>query len=164
MNKRIAILLFFISIVVSSCTTSKSVVSQNVDLSKYEYASIINNDTYHIPAQLMEYEIQLFDAVEGSRLKLVNDMRIDELPPTQQSKLLIVKYGVDILQEQSVVTVNFIDYLTGRPIASCRGAYTTLGFSTAADIRGAIKRVAKQIAETFLNSPQVLYGNKREHS
>lgn len=149
MNKRIAILLFFISIVVSSCTTSKSVVSQNVDLSKYEYASIINNDTYHIPAQLMEYEIQLFDAVEGSRLKLVNDMRIDELPPTQQSKLLIVKYGVDILQEQSVVTVNFIDYLTGRPIASCRGAYTTLGFSTAADIRGAIKRVAKQIAETF---------------
>lgn len=25
----------------------------------------------------------------------------------------------------------------------------TLGFSTAADIRGAIKRVAKQISETF---------------
>ena len=50
---------------------------------------------------------------------------------------------------KAVVTVNFIDYLTGRPIASCRGAYTTLGFSVSADIRGAIKRVAKQIAETF---------------
>lgn len=149
MNKVIVILLFLISIVVSSCTTSKSVVSQNVDLSKYEYASIINNDTYHIPAQLMEYEIQLFDAVEGSRLKLVNDMRIDELSSVQQSKLLVVKYGIDILKEESVVTVNFIDYLTGRPIASCRGAYTTLGFSMTADIRGAIKRVAKQIADTF---------------
>ena len=146
MNKIIITFLFLIGITASSCT---SVVSQNVDLSKYEYASIINNDTYHIPAQLMEYEIQLFDAVEGSRLKLINDMRINELTATQQSKLLMVKYGVDVLEEKSIVTVNFIDYLTGRPIASCRGAYTTLGFSVSADIRGAIKRVAKQIAETF---------------
>ena len=149
MNKISITVLFLVGITASSCTTSKSVVSQNVDLSKYEYASIINNDTYHIPAQLMEYEIQLFDAVEGSRLKLINDMRINELTATQQSKLLMVKYGVDVLEEKSIVTVNFIDYLTGRPIASCRGAYTTLGFSVSADIRSAIKRVAKQIAETF---------------
>lgn len=149
MNKTTITLLFLLCIAISSCTTSKSVVSQNVNLSKYEYASIINNDTYHIPAQLMEYEIQLFDAVEESRLQLVNDMRISELSPAQQSKLLMVKYGVDISEDETIVTVNFIDYLTGRPIASCRGAYTTLGFSTAADIRGAIKRVAKQISETF---------------
>lgn len=149
MNKVIVTFLLLIGIVASSCTTSKSVISQKADLSMYEYASIINNNTYHIPAQLMEYEIQLFDAIESSRLKLVNDIRIGELSPNQQSKLLMVKYGVDILEEESVVTVNFIDYLTGRPIASCRGAYTTLGFSASADIRGAIKRVAKQIAETF---------------
>lgn len=74
MNKIIITFLFLVGITASSCTTSKSVVSQNVDLSKYEYASIINNDTYHIPAQLMEYEIQLFDAVEGSRLKLIRDI------------------------------------------------------------------------------------------
>ena len=130
MNKVIVTFLLLIGIVASSCTTSKSVISQKADLS-------------------MEYEIQLFDAIESSRLKLVNDIRIGELSPNQQSKLLMVKYGVDILEEESVVTVNFIDYLTGRPIASCRGAYTTLGFSVSADIRGAIKRVAKQIAETF---------------
>lgn len=141
--------MFLIGIAASSCTTSKIVVSQNVDLSKYEYASILNNNIYHIPAQLMEYEIQLFDAIDGSRLKLVNDMRIDELTSAQQSKLLIVKYGVDVSEEESIVTVNFIDYLTGRPIASCRGAYTTLGLSVHADIRGAIKRVSKQIVETF---------------
>lgn len=150
MNKIITFL-FFISIAVSSCTTSKSVVSQNVDLSKYEYASIINNDTYNIPAQLMEYEIQLFDAVEGSNLKLINDIRINELTSTQQSKLLIVKYGVNITDEESIVTVNFIDFLSGRPIASCRGAYTTLGFSVSAAIKGAIRQVANQIVETFPN-------------
>lgn len=137
-------------LICSACTTSKTTVSRNVDLSKYEYASIINNDTYHIPAELMEYEIQLFDAVEDSRLELVNDMRIYELTRQQQEKLLLVKYGVNVKPEETVVTVNFIDYLTGRPVASCRGAYSTLGVAGASnEIKGAINRVAKQITSTF---------------
>lgn len=132
-----------------SCTTSQSVVSQNADLSKYKYASVVDNDTYHIPAELMEYEILLFDAVEASRLQLVSDMRIYELTPQQQAQLLIVKYGVNMQQEETVVTVNFIDYMSGRPVASCRGAYSTLGLSTSGAIKGAIKRVEEQISATF---------------
>lgn len=146
-HRVIAVLLILL---VSACTTSKTTVSQNVDFRKYEYASVINNDTYHIPAELMEYEIQLFDAVENSNLQLVSDTRIYELTRTQQEKLLLVKYGVNVKQEETIVTVNFIDYSTGRPVASCRGAYSSLGVAGAAtDIKGAIKRVAKQIAETF---------------
>ena len=133
-----------------ACTTSKSTVSNNVNLSRYEYASIINNDTYHIPAELMEYEIQLFDAVENSHLKLVSDARIYELSRSQQDKLLLVKYGVNVQPEETIVTVNFIDYSTGRPVASCKGAYTSLGIAGAShDIKGAINRVAKQISDTF---------------
>ncbi len=143
------VLVCVLSMAITSCTTSKSVVSQNVDLSKYRYASVINNDTYHIPAQLMEYEIMLFDAVEASRLQLVSDMRLYELTQEQQSKLLIVKYGVNIQTEETVVTVNFIDFLSGRPVALCRGAYSTLGFSSSADIKGAITRAAEQISQTF---------------
>lgn len=148
---RTASLIFaLISLLSTACTTSKSVVSQNVDLSSYEYASVINNDTYHIPAELMEYEIQLFDAVENSHLRLVSDARIYELTSSQQKKLLLVKYGINIRQEETIVTVNFIDYSTGRPVASCRGAYSSLGIGGAAtDINSAIKRVAKQISETF---------------
>lgn len=137
-------------LIFTACTTSKSVVSKNVDLSKYEYVSVLNNATYHIPAELMEYEIQLFDAIEESKLKLVSDMKIYGLSPQQQSKLLLVKYGVSIQPEETIVTVSFIDYETGRPVVSCRGAYSTLGVAGAsADIRGAIKRVSEQIANTF---------------
>lgn len=139
-----------VTILLAACTTSKSTVSQNVNLSKYEYAAVINNDTYHIPAELMEYEIQLYDAVENSNLKLVSDARIHDLSRVQQEKLLLVKYAVNVMQEETIVTVNFIDYFTGRPVASCRGAYSTLGVAGAShDIKGAIKRVAKQISETF---------------
>ena len=146
MKNFIVILLSLISL--CSCTTSKTVISQNVNLSKYEYASIINNETYHIPAELMEYEIQLFDAVESSRLLLISDRRIYELSPQQQNKLLLVKYGVNQNNDEAIVTVNFIDYMTGRPVASCRGAFG-LGLDNAGDLKGAIKRVAKQISETF---------------
>ena len=134
MKNFIAILLSLI--LLCSCTTSKTVISQNVNLSKYEYASIINNETYHIPAELMEYEIQLFDAVESSRLQLISDRRIYDLSPQQQNN------------DEAIVTVNFIDYMTGRPVASCRGAFG-LGLNNAGDLTGAIKRVAKQISETF---------------
>lgn len=133
-----------------SCSTSKSVVSQNVDLSKYEYVSVINNNSYHIPAELMEYEILLFDAIEQSKLRLVSDMKIYELSQPQQSKLLLVKYGVNFKEDETIVTVSFIDYETGRPVASCKGIYSTLGIGGAStDIKGAIKGVAEQINKTF---------------
>ena len=151
MNHRFKYLSILAAIILfTACTTSKSTVSTNVNLSRYEYASIINNDTYHIPAELMEYEIQLFDAVENSHLKLISDARIYELTPAQQEKLLLVKYGVNVQPEETIVTINFIDYNTGRPVASCKGAYSSLGVAGAShDIKGAINRVAKQISNTF---------------
>ena len=148
MKKSLLITVIFLGWLVASCTTGRSVVSQNVDLSKYRYASIINNDTYHIPAELMEYEIQLYDAVEGSGLELVSDMRPYELQPQQRDRLLLVKYGVSISEEKTVVTVNFIDYSTGRPVVSCSAATTSL-VSYQYEMNGAIKNVANQIAKTF---------------
>lgn len=144
------ILTLMVVLALTGCTTSKSTISKSVNLSKYELASIINNDTYHIPAELMEYEIMLYDAVENSQLKLISDARIYELSPSQQEKLLLVKYGVNVKEEETIVTVNFIDYMSGRPVASCRGAYSTLGIAGAShDIKGAIKRAEKQISDTF---------------
>lgn len=144
------IVVIAVGMLLASCTTSKSIVSNHADLSKYEYASIINNDTYHIPAELMEYEILLFDAVESSRLQLISDHRIYELTPRQQNELLLVKYGVTQNEQEAIVSVNFIDYMTGRPVASCRGAFG-FGLDYEGDMKGAIKRVAKQISDTFPN-------------
>lgn len=135
-------------LVLSACTTSKTTVSNTVNLARYEYASVVNNETYQIPAELMEYEIQLFDAVESSGLQMVGDSHIYDLDMEQREKLLLVKYGVSQTKEETIVTVNFIDYTSGRPVVSCRGAFG-LGIDYAADMRGAIKRVSVQIAKTF---------------
>ena len=114
MNHRFKFLSILAALILfTACTTSKSTVSTNVNLSRYEYASIINNDTYHIPAELMEYEIQLFDAVEKSPLKLVSDARIYELTPSQQEKLLLVKYGVNMKYKNGFLPAEYQGFKKG---------------------------------------------------
>lgn len=150
MKKCILSICVILSLMVASCgTTSKSVVSQGVNLSKYRYVSVIDNDTYRMPPELVEYQIQLYDAVELSGLTMVNQYRINDLTREEQASLLLATFGVDSRTEETKVTVNFIDFNTGRPLVSCKGAYTTLGFAHKADIKGALKQVAEQISKTF---------------
>lgn len=149
MKKCIFIFSVFLSMLLASCTVSKSVVSQGADLTKYKYVTVIDNDTYRMPSELVQYQIQLYDAVEKSGLKMVSQYRTHDLTPEEQSTLLIAKFGVSARQEETVVTVNFIDFNTDRPLVSCQGAYSTLGISANADIKGALKRVGEQISKAF---------------
>ena len=130
MKKYIFLFSMFLSMVLASCTVSKSVISQDTDLTKYKYVTVIDNDTYRMPPELVQY-------------------RMGDLTQEEQSALLIAKFGVSARQEETVVTVNFIDFNTDRPLVSCQGAYTTLGFSANANIKGALRRVGEQISKTF---------------
>ena len=100
-------------------------MATNANLSHYRYVSVINDDTYRIPPQLMEYQIQLYDAIEQTGLELVNEMNIYNLTQSQKNDLLLAQFSVDASQEGgTVVIVNFIDFNTGRPIVSCRSLRT----------------------------------------
>lgn len=149
MKKCIFIFSVFLSMLLASCTVSKSVISQGADLTKYKYVTVIDNDTYRMPPELVQYQIQLYDAVEKSGLTMVSQYRTHDLTPEEQSTLLIAKFGISARQEETVVTVNFIDFNTDRPLVSCQGAYSTLGISANADIKGALKRVGEQISKAF---------------
>ena len=132
-----------VSVMLTACSTST--ISNKVNLNLYEYASIVN----HIPTELVEYEFELFEAIETSRLEMIGEHRINDLTPQQQSKLLLVKFGVNQYDDETTtVTVSFTDFMTGRPVASCRGVCFT-GINRAGNLRGAINNVSKQISKTF---------------
>ncbi len=149
MKKYIFLFCMFLSMILASCTVSKSVISQGANLAKYKYVAVLDNDTYRLPHELVQYQIQLYDAVEKSGLTIINQYRIDDLTQEEQSSLLFARFGITVRQEETVVTVNFIDFNTDRPLVSCQGAYTTLGISANSDIKGALKRVGEQISKTF---------------
>lgn len=66
-----------------SCTTSRTVVSDSADLEKYQYASLVDVMDYKGSAALMDMEVHIYDAVESTRLKM---MEIEELVNFLQNK------------------------------------------------------------------------------
>ena len=98
MKKYIFLFSMFLSMVLASCTISKSVISQDTDLTKYKYVTVIDNDTYRMPPELVQYQIQLYDAVGQSGLTMVSQYRMGDLTQEEQSALLIAKFGVSARQ------------------------------------------------------------------
>lgn len=137
-----------LAIILAACTTSKTTISNSANLDKYEYASLINIMSYNGSAELMDTEVQIYNAIETTRLKMIGDRRINELSPEQKERLLLVRFSASQSDEESIVSVNFVDYMTGKPIASCRGAFG-LGWDKNCDMKEAIKRVTKQIKDLF---------------
>lgn len=127
----LALLLLFAA-TLNSCSIAQAVASGKDDVSNYAYASVLDGEANKIPAEMLEYEPQLFEAVAASGLEMVNCMRINEITPEQQSKLLLVKFGIGVERPDPtdpnytklLVTVIFNDYLTGRPVASFTGSST----------------------------------------
>ena len=129
-----------------SCTTGRTVVSNSANIEKYRYASLTDVMNYNGSAALMDMEVQIYDAIEATKLIMIGDKRINELSLEQKEQLLLVRFSASQNEDESVVSVNFVDYMTGKPIASCRGAFG-LGLSKNGDMRGAVGRVIKQIKE-----------------
>ena len=147
MKRSLLLTVFFLAFLVS-CTTSRSTVSANADLSKYQYAAVVDVVSDQSSATMVEAEVKIFDALDESRLQLVGAHRIDELTDAQKDALLLVRFGVTQTEEEAVVSANFVDYMTVRPVASCRGAFG-LALDYEGDFNGALKRVAQQIVKTF---------------
>lgn len=142
---------FVISLLSYSCTTSKTTISNSVDLGKYEYASLTDVTSYNGSASLMDIEVKVLNALEKTRLKMIGDNRIGELSYEQKGKLLLVRFSATSNDDESVISVNFVDYMTGKPVASCRGAFG-LGISRQHDMSVAINKVTEQIIGLWGNN------------
>jgi len=136
------------ALVFSSCSTDKSLVPRGIDLRKYEYASLIQMKNSFGTQHDIEIEPGIYDAVENTRLQMVGPLRINDLTPEQKEKLVLVKYTATSTATESVLSVTFEDYMTGKTVASCRssnrGAWTRQR-----DVDRAIKKLAKRIAKIW---------------
>lgn len=146
--KRTLLFLIIVVICLVSCTASRTVVSNSANLEKYKYASLTDVMNYSGSAALMDIEVKVYDALESTRLEMIGDKRINELSFEQKKQLLLVRFSASQNDEESIVSVNFVDYMTGKPVASCRGAFG-LGWDKNGDMKGAINRVVEQIKKLF---------------
>ena len=131
-------------LVLSSCSTDKTLVSKGSKLDKYEYASLTEARNSFGTVTDIEIEPGVYDAVEATRLQMVGERRIQDLSEEQKEKLVLVKYSATSTPEESVISVSFEDYMTGKTVASCRssnkGAWTRQR-----DVDRAISKLATRI-------------------
>ena len=94
------------ALLLSSCNTDKSMTSKGVNLSKYEYASLVQTRNAFGTATDIEIEPGIYDAIEATRLQMVGERRIEDLSPEQKEKLVLVKYSATSTSKESVLSVN----------------------------------------------------------
>jgi len=132
----------------SSCSTDKTMIAKGVNLNKYEYASLTQTRNSFGTVTDIEIEPGIYDAIESTRLSMVGAQRINDLTPEQKEKLVLAKYSATSSQEESVLTVSFEDYMTGKTVASCRSSNHT-AWTRQRDVDRAIRKLADRIARIW---------------
>jgi hypothetical protein len=123
-------------------------VSNSANLTGYNYAIITDVISYSGSAALMDMEVKVYDALSATRLQVIGNGQVGQLSDTQRQQLLIVRFFASQNNEESVVGINFVDYMTGKPIASCKGAYSS-GSTKEKEMITAIDNAIAQIKASF---------------
>lgn len=110
------------ALVLSSCSTDKSMIAKGVNLNNYQYASLTQARNSYGTVTDIEIEPGVYDAIEATRLKMVGERRINDLSSAEKGQLVLAKYSATSTENESVISVSFEDYMTGKTIASCRAS------------------------------------------
>lgn len=136
------------ALVLSSCSTDKTMIAKGVNLNKYEYASLTQTRNSVGTVTDIEIEPGIYDAIEATRLKMIGSQRINDLSSEQKEKLVLAKYSATSSNEESILSVSFEDYMTGKTVASCRSS-NSAGWTRQRDVDRAIRKLAKRIEKVW---------------
>ena len=132
----------------SSCSTDKTMIAKGVDLNKYEYASLVQTKNGFGTTTDIEIEPGIYDAIESTRLSMVGDRRIEDLSSDQKAKLVLAKYSATSNEKESVLSISFEDYMTGKTVASCR-ASSKGAWTRQKSVDRAISKLSDRIAKVW---------------
>ena len=147
-NLKIYLIILVGALVLSSCSTDKTIIAKGVNFDKYAYASLTQTRNSVGTVNDIEIEPGIYEALEATRLQMVGNHRINDLTSEQKEKLVLVKYSATSSVEESVLSVIFEDYMTGKTIASCRSSNST-AWTRQKDVDKAIRKISGRIAKIW---------------
>jgi len=146
----LAALLFASCLFLSCASTGSANVSSLANVSIYNYGSIDESLNKAETTEVLNVGLKINESLVKTRLKIISDKEIENLSDLEKETLLIVNYNVvsDFLNG-TIVTINFIDYNSKRPVATCKGQdvfrYGEPGINKASD--DAAEQVKKLFAK-----------------
>jgi hypothetical protein len=136
------------ALVLSSCSTDKTMIAKGVNLNNYQYASLTQARNSYGMVTDIEIEPGVYDAIEATRLKMVGERRINDLSSAEKGQLVLAKYSATSTDDESIISVSFEDYMTGKTIASCR-ASSKGAWVRQRDVDRAISKLRDRIAKVW---------------
>ena len=136
------------ALVLSSCSTDKTMIAKGVNLNKYAYASIVKGQTIHGTETDIEIEPGIYEAIESTRLKMVGERRVNDLTTEEKGRIVLVKYAATSNEGTSTLSVSFEDYMTGKTVASCRSS-NSFALTRQRDVDKAIKKLSNRIKKIW---------------
>lgn len=125
-------------LLITSCA-NKSVLTSYAPIQGYKYALIDDSKDRGGDASLMNFRAQLQQAIQESYLEEVKATDVEQMSEEQKKKLMVLQLSGSQSHDNSVATINILDYQTERILGSCNGIFG-LSFSTYGDMNGAIKK------------------------
>ena len=144
--RKIWLLAFLLGFI--GCTTSKVNIANSANLSDYNFATMVDVMSYGGSTDLMNLEVEIYNALLTTRLSIIGDKEISDMTENEKEQLLLVRFsasqrtGDHSSKRISTVAVNFVEYLTGLPVASFIG-------TSESDLSSAISIATKRMQESF---------------
>ena len=132
------LLLCAMALTVVSCANKSTFLAYS-SFAEYKYATIDDSKDGGGDASLMHFRIRLQQALRESGLEEIKKDDIDKLSEEQKKQLMLLQLSGSQSENNSVATINAVDYTTERVLGSCNGLFG-LSFSTYGDMNGSIKK------------------------
>ncbi len=132
MKKQIFLIAMVITIAfLNSCyTPSETIITPGADLGVYDYATMLPVTG---SAGLARMEVKVYNALSRNGFIMVGNKQAPLLANKYKKRLVEVSLSISQSGIESIVSVTFYDFTTGRLIANCTGAFG-LGFSREYDL------------------------------
>lgn len=132
-------------VVIIGCMTScanKSVFTSYSSLKGYNYVLIDESKDVGGGASLMNFKVQLQQAIKETRMEEVGLEDVKGFRKEQLEQLVVLQLSGSQTELNSVATINICDYKTKEVLGSCNGIFGA-AFSTYGDMNGAIKKACR---------------------
>ena len=147
-RRNIAFAALVASLLLSACATNKTAVTEGAAVEGYRYAVLDTSGDYSASPLLMDAHSNLVAALNSTRLTLISDNLVEEMPLDQKAQVLRVSITVTQTQKEAIARLDFADYGTGELIAFCRGV-SNIGLTLEQDMQAATKWAIARVRELF---------------
>ena len=151
MKANILLLISIATLGLASCKkTDWTVVPNRSILANYHFAAMNYVASENGAATLTDQEFKVYEALTTTRLMVVGEGQIETLSAGQKQQLLTVRVSssVSVDSKRTIVSIDFVDYMTGRPLASCKGAWGA-GLTEKRNMRVATDKAIDEMKKLF---------------